>query len=84
MKSKIFVFNDRKTAMLCRAIDSVIENRYYNIPPNEGALVDLTIPKGSCPFIKLWEEGVALVTYIDNTGLKEAIAGAVQAEVENG
>lgn len=69
MKTKIAIFNDRTTPMTLRVLDQNTLNSddmgtWHSLSPADMRIVEIEIPEGTIPFLKIWETGAALLTYM--------------------
>lgn len=69
MKQRIAVLNDRKIPMHLRILDSSYnpgesQEKFYTLQPAEMKLVEFDIPEGSTPWLKIWEDNTAMLSYI--------------------
>lgn len=68
MKTKFVVFNDRITPMSLRVIgadESKNPERYLKIDPASMATIELELSPDTIPFLKIWENNSALLTYVE-------------------
>ncbi len=66
MKTKFCVFNDRKIQMnlqVQNAPDTDLAD-FRKIAPITMAVMDIEIPDGAYPYLKIWENEQALLSYI--------------------
>lgn len=68
MKQRIAVLNDRKIPMHLRILDSSYNpgesQENYTLQPAEMKLVEIDIPEGSTPWLKILEDNTAMLSYI--------------------
>lgn len=67
MKTKLYVINDRSIKMILRvqAIEKPWEDQSFHVlQPAEGKLIEFEIPEGSFPYIKIWETGQAMISWM--------------------
>lgn len=71
MKTKFYVFNDRQKPMALH-VQSIHSEAFFKLPPQSTEMVDLEIPDHTVPFLKVWESGQALLSYIDPATLAQS------------
>lgn len=62
---KIYLLNDRTKPMHVYIDNLYPESNVSTIPAASGDWVEVAIPKDKELFIKIWETGVTLVSYVD-------------------
>ena len=68
-KMKIVINNDRKIPMHLRVFgvnDSTGDGKLHILKECEIKAIKIEIPEGCCPYIKIWENGDAFLSYIDS------------------
>jgi hypothetical protein len=72
MKTKVVINNDRVIPMNLRVVDSTAlawQGEYYLIAPAQAQVIELDMPEGCSPYLKIWENNTAFLTYIDNQAI---------------
>lgn len=71
MKTAIVIFNDRKIPMGIRVQDANFDSfnftgeRYVSLKPATMSTIEIDIPEGCVPYLKVWENNTAFLSYID-------------------
>lgn len=68
MIHKIAIMNDRTVQMRLRIVgmnDKPWEGNSYLIQPAELKIVEIELPEGTFPYLKIWETGQAFLSGID-------------------
>jgi hypothetical protein len=72
LSMKVYYFNDEKVPVHIK-VQSVPtgegptynDNIKYNLlEPQEGRMFEMTVPEGSIPYIKRWENRIVLISYL--------------------
>jgi hypothetical protein len=69
VKAKVTIMNDRVIPMTLKVQSSdkdAWDHEYHKLAPAQGKTVEYEIPENSSPYLKIWENNVALLSYIPN------------------
>jgi hypothetical protein len=61
----IYYLNDKTTLAFIRVID-LTGSRFVTLQPHTGQTFDLQCPDGAIPFVKDWDGGAILLSYMDS------------------
>lgn len=70
MKATMLINNDRTVPMSLRIVsvtDEPHEGRQVLIKPASIYLAELELPEGTVPYLKIWENGAAFLSYAQAT-----------------